>query len=237
MPSTIPTYWMSKKNIISDGASSRPGEKIVHSLHGGAYIRLSASLTISRRTLDGVCSSTVWMDGCHVFAIEYRLSKHIPGDELSYPFLAALSDALAGYVYLTGTAGFPPEIIIIEENAGLIAGLPAPPMALLLLSPRVDPSDTAVTPGSRANANKASAAGTTSSTGGSHRLVRAPHILGPLAHVSNGRFNRYVAPGCADLRISHVSSEGFARTMIVAGGAEMLVDRGPDQYIGGAHEA
>jgi hypothetical protein len=43
MPSTIPTYWMSKKNIISDGASPRPGENIVHSLHGGAYIRLSAS--------------------------------------------------------------------------------------------------------------------------------------------------------------------------------------------------
>jgi acetyl esterase/lipase len=113
------------------------------------------------------------MDGCHVFSIEYRLSKHIPGDELSYPFPAALSDALAGYVYLTGTVGFSPENIIIEgdsaggnlalalmrylvENAGLITGLPPPPMALLLLSPWVDPSDTAVTPGSRANANKAS---------------------------------------------------------------------------------
>jgi hypothetical protein len=44
-------------------------------------------------------------------------------------------------------------------------------------------------------------------------------FLGPLAHVSYGHFNRYVEPGCADVRMPHVSFEGFPRTMIVAGGA------------------
>jgi acetyl esterase/lipase len=67
--------------------------------------------TISQRTLDGVCSSTV--DVCHVYVIEYRLSKHI-SDELSEPFPAALFG-----VYLTGTVGLSPEnIIIVGDSAG-----------------------------------------------------------------------------------------------------------------------
>ncbi len=110
MPSTIPGYWMSKENIISDvGVLPRRGEKIVYSLHGGAYIRLSASprdlpANIGRGLLEHC------VDVRHVFAIEYRLSKHTP-DDPSHPFPAALLDALAGYVYLTGTVGISPENI------------------------------------------------------------------------------------------------------------------------------
>ncbi len=239
MPSTIPGYWMSKENIISDvGVLPRRGEKIVYSLHGGAYIRLSASprdlpANIGRGLLEHC------VDVRHVFAIEYRLSKHTP-DDPSHPFPAALLDALAGYVYLTGTVGISPENITIEgdsaggnlalalvrylvENAGLIKGLPAPPIALLLLSPWTDPSDTAVPPGSRANANMAS--DYIGPPEGPVALYARRAFLGPLAHESNGRFNRYVAPGCVDVCMPHVSFEGFPRTMIVAGGAEMLVDQ------------
>ena len=241
MPSTIPGFWMNKENIISDvGASPRPGGKIVYSLHGGAYIRLSANphdlpANIGRGLLEHC------VEVCHVFAIEYRLSKHTP-DEPSHPFPAALLDALAGYVYLTGTVGFPPENIIIAgdsaggnlalalalvrylvENADLITALPPPPMALLLLSPWADPSDTAVPPGSRANANMAS--DYIGLPEGPVALYARRAFLGPLAHVSNGRFNRYVGPGCADVRMPHVSFERFPRTMVVAGGAEMLVDQ------------
>ena len=76
---------MSKKNISHVVASPRPGEKIVYSLHRGDFRQ---ALTISRRTLDGDCSSTV----C-VFAIDYRLPEHIPYEFL-HPFSAALLDAL-----------------------------------------------------------------------------------------------------------------------------------------------
>jgi acetyl esterase/lipase len=239
MLSAIPGYWMGKKNTNVDmGATPRAGEKIVYSLHGGAYIRLSASphdlsANIGRGLLEH-CA-----DVHRVFALEYRLSKHAP-EEPAHPFPAALLDALAGYVYLTGTVGVAPENIIIEgdsaggnlalalvrylvENAGLIVGLPAPPAALLLLSPWADPGDTAVPPGSRANANMAS--DYIGPPEGPVALYARRAFFGPLAHVSDGRFNRYVGPGCADVRMPHVSFEGFPRTMVVAGGAEMLVDQ------------
>jgi len=238
-PSTIPGYWIGKENRNAHiGVAPRPGEKIIYSLHGGAYIRLSASpydipANIGRGLLEH-CP-----DIHHVFALEYRLSKHAP-EEPTHPFPAALLDALTGYFYLTGTVGFAPENIIIVgdsaggnlalavvrylvENAGVIEGLPTPPGALLLLSPWVDPSDTAVPPGSRANANMAS--DYIGPPEGPVALYARRAFLGPLAHVSNGRFNRYLAPGCADARMPHVSFEGFPRTMVVAGGAEMLVDQ------------
>lgn len=238
-PATIPGYWMDKANMNTDiGAPPSPGEKVVYSLHGGAYIRLSASphdiaANIGRALLEH-CE-----DVCRVFALEYRLSKHEP-DEPAHPFPAALLDALAGYVYLTEVVGFAPENIVIEgdsaggnlalalvrylvENVSVVPGLPAPPDALLLLSPWVDPSDTAVPPGSRANANMAlDFIGPPESP---VALYARRAFLGPLAGAPDGHFNRYVAPGCADTRMPHVSFEGFPRTMIVAGEAEMLVDQ------------
>jgi len=63
MPSTISVYWIRKTEYPTLG---KP--------------------TVSRRTLDGVCSGTVW-----VFAIEY-LSKHIPDEFSQFP--ATLFDAL-----------------------------------------------------------------------------------------------------------------------------------------------
>jgi len=61
MPFTILAYWASKKNMIPDvRASLRPGEMIVCSLQ--VFISdFQQALTTSRRTLDGVFSSTVWM--------------------------------------------------------------------------------------------------------------------------------------------------------------------------------
>ncbi|KAI0293361.1 Alpha/Beta hydrolase protein [Multifurca ochricompacta] len=239
VPATIPGYWIDKENTSTGiGAPPGPGEKVIYSLHGGAYIRVSASphdiaANIGRGLLEH-CT-----DVHRVFAIEYRLSKHLP-DEPRHPFPAALLDALAGYVYLTDTVGFAPENIIIEgdsaggnlalalvrylvENAGLIKGLPVPPEALLLLSPWVDPSDIAVPPGSRANFNMAS--DYIGPPEGPIALYARRAFFGPLAHVPNGLLNPYIAPGCADMRMPRVSFEGFPRTMIVAGEAEMLVDQ------------
>ena len=239
IPSSIPGYWICKENVDTDiGVPPRAGEKVVFSLHGGAYIRLSASPhDITANIGRGLLEHCV--DVHRVFALEYRLSKHAP-DEPAHPFPAALLDSLAGYVYLTCTVGIAPENIVIAgdsaggnlalalvrylvENAGLIAGLPAPPVALLLLSPWADPMDTAVPPGSRANANMAS--DYIGPPEGPIALYARRAFLGQLAHVSDGRFNRYLAPGCVDVRMPHISFEGFPRTMIVAGEAEMLVDQ------------
>ena len=238
-PATIPGYWIDKANInTAIGAPPRPGEKVVYTLHGGAYIRLSASphdlsANIGRALLEH-CT-----DVGRVFALEYRLSKHEP-DKPAHPFPAALLDALAGYVYLTDVVGFSPENIVVVgdssggnlalalvrylvENHGVVPELPSAPGALLLLSPWVDPYDVAAPPGSRANANIAS--DILGSPEGPLALYARRAFLGPLAQSPDGRFNRYVAPGCADARMGHVSFEGFPRTMIVAGEAEILVDQ------------
>jgi acetyl esterase/lipase len=238
-PTTIPGYWIDKANINTDiGAPPRPGEKVAYSLHGGAYIRLSASphdapANVGRALLEQ-CT-----DVGRVFALEYRLSKHEP-DEPANPFPAALLDGLAGYVYLTDVVGFSPENIVVVgdsaggnlalalvrylvENHGVIQELPSPPGALLLLSPWVDPCDVAAPPGSRANANIA--LDFLGSPECPLALYARRAFLGPLVHSPDGRFNRYVAPGCADARMGHVSFEGFPRTMIVAGEAEILVDQ------------
>jgi hypothetical protein len=98
---------------------------------------------------------------------------------------------------------------------------------------RADLSDIAVPPGSRANANIASDYISPPERPSAMCARRA--FLGPLAHVSNGRFSHYVAPGYADVRMPHGVFERFPRTMIVVGGAEVLVDQ--YRYIGGAHEA
>jgi hypothetical protein len=89
MPSTIPAYWMRKKEY-NLGRRERHQDRERRSstrCTEGAYIRLSASphdlaANIGRDLLEHC-----------VFAIEYRLSKHIP-DEFSHPFPATLFDAL-----------------------------------------------------------------------------------------------------------------------------------------------
>ncbi|KAI9442749.1 alpha/beta-hydrolase [Lactarius indigo] len=238
-PVTIPGYWIDNADMNTGiGAPPRPGEKVIYALHGGGFVRFSASPrdlpAIIARALLEHCA-----DVSRVFALEYRLSKHEP-DEPANPFPAALLDTLAGYVYLTNVVGFAPEDIVVEgdsaggnlalalvrylvENDGVVPGLPKPPGALLLLSPWADPSDTAVPPGSRANENMAS--DFIGMPEGPFAKYTRRAFLGPLANVPDGRFNRYVAPGCSDARMPHVSFEGFPRTMIVAGEAEMLVDQ------------
>ncbi|KAH9060377.1 alpha/beta-hydrolase [Lactarius deliciosus] len=229
-PVTIPGYWFDKANMNTDvGAPPRPGEKVIYSLHGGAFVRFSASPRDLPANITSAASSH-WNIG-------------YPNTTLTNPanpFPAALLDALAGYVYLTNVIGFAPENIVVEgdsaggnlalalvrylvENVGIVPGLPMPPGGLLLLSPWVDPSDIAVPPGSRANANMAS--DFIGMPEGPLALYARRAFLGPLAKVPDGRFNRYVAPGCSDARMPHVSFEGFPRTMIVAGEAEMLVDQ------------
>src|SRR6266404_3488771 len=153
-PVTIPGYWLDKPDTdTAIGAAPRPGEKVVLSLHGGGYVRGSASprsvFTSIARALLEQCASIH-----RVLALEYRLSKHAP-DAPAHPFPAALLDALAAYVYLTDVVRFAPEdIVVVGDSAGGnlalalvrylvenrdrdagggVPGLPAPPAALVLL--------------------------------------------------------------------------------------------------------
>lgn len=107
-----------------------------------------------------------------------------------HPFFAALLDALAGYVYLTGTIDFPTENVTVEdESTGSNQSLAIVPIRAVVCRERML----------------------------HYGVASASLVLGSLAHVSNGRFNHYVVSACAVVRIPPV---GFSRTMIVAGGME-----------------
>jgi acetyl esterase/lipase len=230
-PMRIPGYWFDEEGANTPiGASPRPSEKVIYSLHGGGYIFCSASP-------DGIHATLVrsllkhCKDVQRVFAVEYRLSRAAPEDTPANAFPAALLDALAGYAYLVQSVGFAPQDIIIEgdsaggnlahaltrylvENAGL-AGLPAPPGGLLLLSPWLDITYNTPRPGSRAAANE----GVDYITSPKPDSYSRRAFLGP-----HDPLNPYISPGSSDPRMPRVSFDGFPRTFVVAGGAEMLID-------------
>ncbi|KAI0051191.1 alpha/beta-hydrolase [Auriscalpium vulgare] len=232
---SIPGYWIDKKNTdIPIGAPPQPDETVVYSMHGGAYIRFSASpkdviANISRGLLKH-CDPVR-----RVFAIEYRLSTAAP-DAPQHPFPAALIDALAGYVYLTEIVGFDPEKIVVEgdsaggnlahaltrylvENQGLIPGLPHPPGALLLLSPWSDLSSSDDYPGSSLVKYQK-----IDYLAGAVSQYARKAFLGPLyPHDSPAALNRYISPASTNPQMPPVSFKGFPRTLIVSGAMEVLV--------------
>ncbi|KAF9070641.1 hypothetical protein BDP27DRAFT_1419873 [Rhodocollybia butyracea] len=131
-PVQIPGYWLNKKGShIVMSAPPMPGEKVIYSLHGGGFCALSAHPSdppgvIARGLLQHVDSVQ------RIFSSEYRLTS---------------TDR---YIYLVKTVGFDPQDIIVEgDSAGanlslaltryLVehpnSGFPAPPGALILLSP------------------------------------------------------------------------------------------------------
>ncbi|KAF9451938.1 alpha/beta-hydrolase [Macrolepiota fuliginosa MF-IS2] len=233
----IPGYWMYKKGAELKVASSpKSGEKVILALHGGAYTRLSANpddptAAIARGLLKHVDNVD------RVFSIEYRLSSGKPF-QIAHPFPTALIDALAAYLYLVNGVGFSPSDIIVEGDSagGNLAhaltrylveykgtpGLPAPPGALLLLSPWVDLGQShGCIPGGSALTCPAS----DYIHGPSHPSFKyatnafiGPH--GPDA----AEINPYISPASLNPSLI-VDFKGFPRTFIVAGGAEVLLDQ------------
>ncbi|KAJ7287438.1 Alpha/Beta hydrolase protein [Mycena rebaudengoi] len=231
-PVRLPGYWLhSPGSTIDLAAPLMPGEKVVYALHGGAYSRLSAhpsdpTAGIARGLLEHV-------DSIHrTFTIEYRLSSAAPY-EVAHPFPTALLDALTGYNYLINTLKYDPADIILEgdsaggnlalaltrylvENQGSV--LPAPPGALLLLSPWCDMGTSHAYPGSSY-----------------FTCIQSDYISLPpdASHYSSLAFvgpfglgaadiNPYISP--ASTLVSPISFAGFPRTFIIAGGAEILRD-------------
>ena len=111
-------YWFEKKGLdISASAPPKAGEKVIYSLHGGAYTKMSAhpdNLVSALR--HGLMEHTQTIH--RLFNLEYRLATRVGGKPV-YPFPTQLIDAVAGYNYLVKDLGFAPEnIIVIGDSAG-----------------------------------------------------------------------------------------------------------------------
>ncbi|KAJ3570274.1 hypothetical protein NP233_g4520 [Leucocoprinus birnbaumii] len=234
-PVRIPGYWMNKKGIsVASSASPTPGEKVILALHGGAYIRLSAhpndpTANIARGLVKSVDSVQ------RVLSVEYRLSSHRPF-LVAHPFPTALLDALAGYLYLVNEVGFAPSDIIVEGDSagGNLAhaltrylveyrgtpGLPAPPGALVLLSPWIDLGESHVQIPNGSAVTCLSSDYLPHHTGFTYPVIAfvGPHGLEALDT------NPYISPASLHPALV-VDFKGFPRTFIVAGGAEVLLDQ------------
>jgi acetyl esterase/lipase len=233
----VPGYWTHKKGTsITVASPPQPSEKVVYFLHGGAYVRLSAhpgdpTAAIPRALLRHVEPVT------RVFSLEYRLAVGKPSKP-AHPFPTQLLDALAGYNYLINVIGFSPnDIIVVGDSAGgnlahaltmylteykdtTDVALPAPPSAVVLLSPWVDLGITHI------NLPKGSARTLVASdylniaAGGTNDATDAftgPHGRGVT------ETNPYISPASLDPGL-HVDFKKFPRTFIVGGGAEVLID-------------
>ncbi|KAH8108407.1 alpha/beta-hydrolase [Phellopilus nigrolimitatus] len=227
-PTRIPGYWYHKPGAhVVMGEQPRVGEKVVYCLHGGGYVSHSAHPATAYAAVPrALLAHTPALR--RAFAIEYRLVG--PG---AHPFPAQLLDALAGYSYLVSTVGFSPEnIIIVGDSAGAnlalaltrylvsYAGalplLPAPPGALVLLSPWGDLTGSHDTPGSTAFRHAPSDFISAPGSNSSASVYAGPHGRALLA-------NAYVSPASKD--VEHVSFKGFPRTFISLGDAEILADQ------------
>jgi len=229
-PIRIPGYWVHEDGFdVKVASSPAPGEKVLYHLHGGGYTRLSAHPSSPTASLPrGLLELAKPIH--RLFSIEYRLSSAAPWP-VANPFPAALLDALAGYNYLVNVVGFSPaDIIVSGESAGgnlahaltryLVENhksesvkMPGPPGSLILLSPWCDLSASHDTPGS------------------SFRVHQNVDFVVPDSYDTEaflgshgseaGEMNRYISPSCKSLAVDF---EGFPRTFIAAGGAELFLD-------------
>ena len=234
----IPGYWMDKEGSdIPAGAPPADGEVVLMHLHGGGYKIFSAHPSslpsnIPRSILEH--AQTIK----RTFNVEYRLTKPpVTAPKNSFP--AALLDAIAGYNYLVNEVGFAPEKIIVEgDSAGgnlalalvryLVeqqgngdAPLPRPPSALLLLSPWTDLSIRSRNPDSSIYTCLSSDYLNPMSQQFASGTLQ---FLGPLG-CYGADTNRYISPGSDSPHMGAVSFAGFPRTLICAGGAEVLRDQ------------
>ncbi|KAI5118199.1 hypothetical protein M0805_005553 [Coniferiporia weirii] len=240
-PVRLPGYWMHKRGSPHTPTDQKPNprEKVFYFLHGGAYVALSAhphstTSNIPRALLRACPAAT------RSFAIEYRLSSVQP-DPPAGAFPAALLDALAGYAYLVGPAGYAPtQVVLVGDSAGgnlalaltrylveyagsdAVPGLPPAPGALILLSPWADMSGSHYAPGSSVFTNRRSDYIAGMRERGAYAVDAPPSFIAPFG-ADFVRTTPYVSPACATLK--DVSFSGFPRTFVAAGDAEVLLDQ------------
>ncbi|KAJ7302518.1 Alpha/Beta hydrolase protein [Mycena albidolilacea] len=235
-PIRLPGYWIHEPgSTVAPEAPLMPGEKVIYALHGGGYTRWSAHpAQFPGHAARGVIQHAACVH--RTFSIEYRLSSTTPF-AVAHPFPTALIDALTGYHYLVSTLHIPPaSIVFMGDSAGgnltlalvrylvehPISDLP-PPGALLLLSPWADLGTSHETPNSSlitcaASDFLAAPTGPPARPNFLHWSIRA--FTGPLG-LGAAETNPYISPASRHL---DVSFEGFPRTFISAGEAEILRD-------------
>ncbi|KAF8897030.1 Alpha/Beta hydrolase protein [Gymnopilus junonius] len=231
----VPGYWIHKTGTsIKVASGPQPGEKVIYQFHGGGYTRLSAHPNdVTSQIVKGYLKHLDIVS--RVFSLEYRLASTKPF-QVAHPFPTQLLDALAGYNYLVNVVGFAPENIIISGDSagGNLAhaltrylteyqesaevNLPAPPGALILLSPWVDLGTTANTPNSSAKTyHNSDYLGLGEGLSFATQAFCGPHGLGA------ANTNPYISPASLDSGLI-VDFKKFPRTFVVAGGAEVLYD-------------
>ncbi|KAF8960370.1 Alpha/Beta hydrolase protein [Flammula alnicola] len=236
----VPGYWIHRKGSSIEVASPpQPGEKVIYQLHGGGYVSLSAHPTDFTAAI--VRGYVQYIDPVQrVFSLEYRLASAKPFAE-RYPFPTQLLDALAGYNYLIDVVGFASEDIILSgDSAGgnlahalvryltdyqgtTVVSLPAPPGALILLSPWVDLGTTteALPNGSAARFFNTDHLGAGPNSDGGLDYAKSA-FCGPHG-LEAAETNAYISPASLNPALV-VDFKKFPRTFIVAGGAESLYD-------------
>ncbi|KAL5524144.1 hypothetical protein ACEPAG_8317 [Sanghuangporus baumii] len=225
----IPGYWQNKAGEeITMGEAPKPGEKVLLAFHGGAYLGLSAhpssSVSVIPRDIMKRTASVR-----RAFSVEYRLVA--PGN--INPFPTQLIDGLAGYAYLVCSVGFKPEdVIMVGDSAGVNLALALTrylltyadslnlgiPGGLVLLSPWADLTPSHNSPGSSVYTNARS--DFLSPPPEKEPDFASKCLAGP--HGTDFLSNVYISPACKENM--DVSFKGFPRSIIVAGGAETLID-------------
>jgi acetyl esterase/lipase len=236
---SIPAYWMEKKGTdLPLNARPAPGENVLLVFHGGAYA-VGSACPSSSNSVANVPRGILQHAGPSLrraLVIEYRLSKD-PSQQPSHPFPAALLDAIAGYKYLVDEVGFAPENIIIEGDSagGNLAlalvrylidnrgtdGIPPVPGGLILVSPWSDFGPEPTDPQSSIHTCEAADITTpfVRSDGANVLNFLGPH--GKEAAVTNP----YISPASLAPTMPPVSFDGYPRTFIANGGAEILRDQ------------
>ena len=230
-PETIIGYW------FGDSPEKQPvqeDEVVVMNMHGGAYVFGTAhpkdmTASIPRGLIrHGKRTGTI----SRVLSIEYRLASSHPFESTGQ-FPTALLDALSGYTYLLAQGFKPHNILLAGDSAGgnlasaltrylLDADLPslAPPAGLVLTSPWADLSMQHYRRGGSSETNAACdyLGGTAL---GVYALVAflGAHSPRELLH------NPYLSPASPFLpRDVRPFDARWPRTMIVCGGAEVMLD-------------
>ncbi len=243
----VPGYWLNRRgtNLAMGEAPSPGNNKVFYFMHGGAYVSLSAHptsvvATIPKQLLKRCPGVT------RAFSIEYRLCKAdgAPSKDDSEnpgPFPAALLDALAGYNYLVNKVGFKPaDVIFVGDSAGgnlTLAltrylmeneGLPAPPGAMILLSPWCDLSDSHTLKGSSFETNVTSDFIILETNPATHSTAAKRFVSTTQLQAEPDFYltNPYISPSSLQLGApGAVSFKGWPRAFVNGGGAEILIDQ------------
>lgn len=236
----IPGYWQHDTGKSSPGPPLMMGEPpragsgekyVLLHLHGGGYVVESAHPTNGTSSIPRAIMAYA-PSIYRALAPEYRKAKQ--GGV--HPFPAQLIDALAAYVYLIRTVGFRAEQVVVSgDSAGgnlalaltrYVVSHPelgvARPGALVLLSPWGDLTSSYNTPGSSYETNAGSDFLRVPKRGGEGD--GAPAVFAGALTVHGHAFlsNKYISPAattCGDWEF-----EGFPRTYVSVGGAEVFYD-------------